>query len=104
MTKEEIAVLGHAFFDGKTLQYKDGGEWFDWIGDGCPSFYAIGCEFRIKPDEPKMITICTFMYKDGDTMTVIKGTSRFDAVLSSKIWTHIKSLDQVVEVESCFSV
>ena len=99
MTKEEIAVLGHAFFDGKTLQYKDGGEWFDWIGDGCPSFYAIGCEFRIKPDEPKTITICTFTHTNGEVWKCIKDSEVWVSYAYDNSLTHIKSLDQVVEVE-----
>ena len=56
MTKEEIAVLGHAFFDGKLLQYTIGEGWRDWIPDHCPDFGPIsGYEWRIKPDEPKKV-------------------------------------------------
>ena len=58
MTPEEIKTLGHAFFDGKTLQYEedigDCCSWFDWIYPYCPNF-SEGFNWRIKPDEPKKV-------------------------------------------------
>ena len=58
MTPEEIKTLGHAFFDGKTLQYEeDNGDccyWEDWIDPYCPNFRD-GYNWRIKPDEPKKV-------------------------------------------------
>ena len=61
MTPEEIKTLGHAFFDGKVLQYEeDNGDWCyweDWINPCCPSFRD-GFKWRIKPDEsPKVKTL-----------------------------------------------
>ena len=97
MTTEEIAVLGHAFFDGKTLQYWDTRKWVDWTGAYCPntSYYQL----RIKPDEPKTITICTFVNVDGGVWRSVKGSTMWRNCTEGESWTHIKSLDQVVEVE-----
>lgn len=93
MTKDEIAVLGHAFFDGKTLQMFESGGWKDWTASYCPNMCI--CEWRIKPDEPKTITICTFRNASGNLFQILKDS---DAYKNAKYWTHIKSLDQVVEV------
>lgn len=98
MTKEEIAVLGHAFFDGKTLQYKPEVVWIDWSLGHCPNFDQ-GYEWRIKPDEPKTITICTFFSTYGRVRRAVVGSGEFYDLDSDGDWTHIKSLDQVVEVE-----
>ena len=100
MTKEEIAVLGHAFFDGKTLQWKskDTWQWLNYSNTNCPDFRD-GFEWRIKPDEPKTITICTFYSKYGRTCMCIKDSDEFNDLYPDMAWTHIKSLDQVVEVE-----
>ena len=58
MTPEEIKTLGHAFFDGKVLQYEeDNGDccsWEDWVDPYCPSFRD-GFNWRIKPDESKKV-------------------------------------------------
>jgi hypothetical protein len=61
MTPEEIKTLGHAFFDGKTLQYhgiKD--IWEDWIKPYCPGFMN-GFKWRIKPDEPKKVKLLAWL-------------------------------------------
>lgn len=95
MTKEEIAVLGHAFFDGKTLQYKPEVVWIDWSLGHCPNFNQ-GYEWRIKPDEPKTITICTF---NGSVHQAVTGSMMWGKLATNPNWTHVKSLDQVVEME-----
>ena len=51
MTPEEIKTLGHAFFDGKTLQYRyENGYWMDWTCSYCPGF-SERLKWRIKPDD-----------------------------------------------------
>ena len=99
MTKHEIAVLGHAFFDGKTLQYQTGSQWVTWEYGYCPDLRAE--EWRIKPDEPKTITICTLRSGYGAVVQAVYDSHEYKACMTSSIsvWTHIKSLDKVVEVE-----
>lgn len=97
MTKQEIAVLGHAFFDGKTLQYQIGSQWATWEQGYCPDL-RVG-EWRIKLGEPKTITICTFFSERGVVSRFVKDSYEYNAFGSLPNWTHIKSLDQVVEVE-----
>ena len=64
MTPEEIKTLGHAFFDGKTLQYQcENGDWVDWTCSYCPGFNA-GFKWRIKPDEPKKVTLLAWFEQD----------------------------------------
>ena len=98
MTKEEIAVLGHAFFDGKTLQRRFSLDfnWIDYECEGCPDFDN-GCEWRIKPLEPKTITICTHISANGYLAQSVFGSAAFKSRTEAN-WTHIKSLDKVVEV------
>lgn len=100
MTKEEINQLGHAFFDGKTLQWKskDTGQWLNYSNTNCPDFED-GCEWRIKPDEPKTITICTFIHTGGWVIHAVKDSHICKSHINNEEWTHIKSLDQVVGVE-----
>jgi len=51
---DEQKKLGHAFFDGKVLQYKTSTRtWADWKENCCPDFAHPYREWRIKPDEPK---------------------------------------------------
>lgn len=59
MTKEEQALLGHAYWDGKMLQFLHHSQsyWVDWVGDHCPDFIRSGTDWRIKDhsDEPQII-------------------------------------------------
>lgn len=65
MTPEEIKTLGHAFFDGKTLQYEeDNGNWCDWAEEYCPCFGATA--WRIKPDEPKKVKFLGWLGTSGE--------------------------------------
>lgn len=60
MTPEEIKTLGHAFFDGKTLQYSGAKDiWKDWTNPYCPGLRD-GLKWRIKPDEPKKVKYCCY--------------------------------------------
>ena len=60
MTPEEIKTLGHAFFDGKTLQYQNGdGSWMIWEYPYCPKL--ISGIWRIKPDEPKKVKLLAWL-------------------------------------------
>lgn len=72
MTKDEIKTLGHAFFDGKVLQYK-GEDWKDWTNPYCPTFFEV--EWRIKPDEPKKIKFIATVTNDGFLRWVQAGSS-----------------------------
>lgn len=57
MTPEEIKTLGHAFFDGKPLQYwYENGYWMDWTCSYCPGF-SDTIKWRIKPDEPQRVKL-----------------------------------------------
>lgn len=98
MTKEEINQLGHAFFDGKTLQSWNMGKWCDWGLSYCPDLDT-RLQWRIKPLEPKTITICTLLHTDGLCCKATKDSLNYRSYIASGYWTHIKSLDQVVEVE-----
>lgn len=64
MTPEEIKTLGHAFFDGKTLQYSGIKDiWEDCITPYCPSFLD-GFKWRIKPAEPKKVKLLAWLNQD----------------------------------------
>ena len=64
MTPEEIKTLGHAFFDGKTLQYNGVKDiWEDWINPYCPGFRD-GFKWRIKPDDPKKVKLLAWFEQD----------------------------------------
>ena len=68
MTPEEIKTLGHAFFDGKTLQYRyDNRDWMDWTCAYCPGFKE-GFKWRIKPDEPKKVKLEAWINENGFLM------------------------------------
>lgn len=77
MTPEEIKTLGHAFFDGKTLQYEeDNGDWCyweDWINPHCPSFRD-GFNWRIKPDEPNKVKYFCYEKVNGELQWFREGT------------------------------
>lgn len=65
MTPEEIKTLGHAFFDGKTLQYQKGdGSWMIWEYPYCPKL--ISGIWRIKPDEPKKVKFLGWLGTSGE--------------------------------------
>ena len=68
MTPEEIKTLGHAFFDGKTLQYQNGdGSWMIWEYPYCPKLtYGI---WRIKPDEPKKVKLACWLHRNTGNLT-----------------------------------
>ena len=68
MTPEEIKTLGHAFFDGKTLQYSGVKDiWEDWTSSHCPNFRD-GFNWRIKPDEPKKVKLEAWIDENGFLM------------------------------------
>ena len=76
MTPEEIKTLGHAFFDGKTLQYRHinkEGRFTDWTKGYCPDF-SIANEWRIKPDEPKKVKYCCYEKVNGELQWFREGT------------------------------
>lgn len=49
-------IIAHS--QGKTIQYKSKvvspGNWLDTIGD---PVWELGCEYRVKPEEPTIITV-----------------------------------------------
>ena len=87
MTPEEIKKLGHAFFDGKVLQYEeDNGNWCDWAEDYCPCFGTTA--WRIKPDEPKKVKYCCYEKINGELQWFRAGTL--------KGFKHIPELDHEI--------
>ena len=73
MTPEEIKTLGHAFFDGKTLQYQNGdGSWMIWEYPYCPKL--ISGVWRIKPDEPKRVGYRCYEKPSGELQWFREGT------------------------------
>ena len=88
MTPEEIKTLGHAFFDGKTLQSRYGnGDWMDWTCSYCPSF-EMGSKWRIKPDEPKKVKYCCYEKVNGELQWFRENTL--------KGFKHIPELDREI--------
>ena len=76
MTPEEIKTLGHAFFDGKTLQYQyDNRDWMDWTCLYCPGFKE-GFNWRIKPDEPKKVKYLCYQELTGEFLWFREGTRK----------------------------
>lgn len=87
MKPEEIKTLSHAFFDGKTLQYEEGnGNWCDWAEEYRQWFG--GCEWRIKPDEPKKVKYCCYEKVNGELQWFREGTL--------KGFKHIPELDREI--------
>ena len=68
MSPEEIKTLGHAFFDGKVLQFEGIRDiWQDWDNSYCPNFRD-GIKWRIKPDEPKKVKLEAWINENGFLM------------------------------------
>ena len=89
MTPEEIKKLGHAFFDGKTLQYNGVKDiWEDWINPYCPGFRD-GFKWRIKPDEPKKVKLEAWINENGFLMH----KANFGESSVSVSWVRIPELD-----------
>lgn len=89
MTPEEIKTLGHAFFDGKTLQYNGVKDiWEDWINPYCPGFRD-GFKWRIKPDEPKKVKLEAWINENGFLMH----KANFGESSVSVSWVRIPELD-----------
>ena len=87
MTPEKIKTLGHAFFDGKTLQYRhinQTGKFIDWTKGYCPDF-SIANEWRIRPDEPENVKYCCYEKVNGELQWFREGTL--------KGFKHIPELD-----------
>ena len=77
MTPEEIKTLGHAFFDGKTLQFQfENKGWMDWTQIRCPDFGANLNEWRIKPDEPKKVKYLCYEKVNGELQWFREGTPK----------------------------
>ena len=90
MTPEEIKTLGHAFFDGKTLQYKGVKDiWADWINSHCPHF-CDEFKWRIKPDEPKKVKLEAWIDEDG----LLMHKANFgEGYMARGSWIRIPELD-----------
>ena len=85
MTPEEIKTLGHAFFDGKVLQYSGVKDiWEDWIKPYCPGFMN-GFKWRIKPDEPKKVKLLAWLEQDTGYLNFI-----LESFGSPKHWDGIR--------------
>lgn len=91
MTPEEIKTLGHAFFDGKTLQYNKGdGSWMTWDYPYCPNM--IPGIWRIKPDEPKKVKLEAWIDEDG----LLMHKANFGESSLSASWVRIPELDHEI--------
>ena len=92
MTPEEIKTLGHAFFDGKTLQYRhisQEGKFIDWTKSYCPDF-SIAIEWRIKPDKPKKMKLEAWIDEHG----FLRHKANFgEGYVASGSWMRIQNLD-----------
>lgn len=100
MTREEMAVLGHAYWDGKTIQFRATEDhfWEDWDEEYCPNFSS-QFEFRIKPEESNTITICALLHKDGTLVYVQKDSIDYRLYMALNVWMHFKPLDQTVVID-----
>ena len=91
MTPEEIKTLGHAFFDGKTLQFQfENKGWMDWTQIRCPDFGANLNEWRIKPDEPKKVKLEAWLDENG----LLMHKANFgEGYVARGSWVRIPELD-----------
>ena len=96
MTKEETQTLGHAFFDGKVLQYRrDSDEfWVDWTEEFCPTFCS-DFEWRIKPDEPKRIKLEAWLNGNNLLMYI---ADFGEGYACHPNWTRLEKLDIETEL------
>jgi len=93
MTPEEIKTLGHAFFDGKVLQYRyENGDWMDWTCPYCPGF-SNTIKWRIKPDEPKKVKLEAWIDENGFLMHKASFSGGYAAPGS---WIRIPELDREI--------
>ena len=95
MTPEEIKTLGHAFFDGKTLQYRHinlTGKFIDWTKSYCPDF-SIANEWRIKPDEPKKVKLEAWINENGFLM---HKANFGEGYVAHGSWIRIPELDREI--------
>ena len=93
MTPEEIKTLGHAFFDGKTLQYRYvNGDWMDWTCSYCPGFNE-GFKWRIKPDEPKKVKLEAWINENGFLM---HKANFGEGYVARGSWVRIPELDREI--------
>ena len=89
MTPEEIKTLGHAFFDGKVLQYQNGnGSWMIWEYPYCPKL--ISGIWRIKPDEPKKVKLEAWINENGSLM---HKANFGEGYVARGSWVRIPELD-----------
>ena len=96
MSPEEIKTLGHAYFDGKTLQYEeDNGDWSyweDWVDPYCPNFRD-GFKWRIKPDEPKKVKLEAWINENGFLM---HKANFGEGYVARGSWIRIPELDREI--------
>ena len=89
MSPEEIKTLGHAFFDGKVLQYRYvNGGWMDWTCSYCPGFNE-GFKWRIKPDEPNKVKFLGWLGVNGELRQIS----------ANEIWPNQHGLIRLPELD-----
>ena len=92
MTPEEIKTLGHAFFDGKTLQYQNGdGSWMIWEYPYCPKL--ISGIWRIKSDDPKKVKLEAWIDENGSLM---HKANFGEGYVARGAWIRIPELDREI--------
>ena len=69
-TKERIGVM-EAYEEGSEIQFRDHvtQEWEDVSGE--PIWDWVNGSYRIKPNNPKMVTVYEYMYFNGIRWTII---------------------------------
>lgn len=93
MTPEEIKTLGHAFSDGKTLQYSVVKNiWEDWTNSHCPCFSDV-FKWRIKPDEPKKVKLEAWINENGFLM---HKANFGEGYVARGSWVRIPELDREI--------
>ena len=96
MTPEEIKTLGHAFFDGKTLQYNGVRDiWEDRTNPYCPGFKD-GFKWRIKPDEPKKVKLEAWIDENGSLM---HKANFGEGYVAHGSWIRIPELDLEITLQ-----
>ena len=84
MTHAEIKTLGHAFFDGKVLQYRTiYGGWTNWTSLQVPNLFE--GDWRIKPAEPKKIKFIATVTNDGFLRMVREGSVAHENAVKGRL-------------------
>ena len=92
---DEQKKLGHAFFDGKVLQFRHHGDaWKDFTRlNLIPDVLNDGLEWRIKPDEPKKVKYLCLRERQTGLICMVEDDNK---ALTSPRFHRIPELDREV--------